>query len=202
MNKFSKALIIIGIIFVILFVGFAILGFWHKGQLKKTAEAIDRINSRKITLDDVMGKNLPLKPDQKINDSTIAGIDANNNAIRDDVELEIFSRYPNSAKIRAAMLQYAQALQLELTEVFDSETFVSTLKKEDYGSLCISETVLNEELKTALSISNSRRKEIEDIVFNISMRKERHLENLKKYLATYSSKAGIRCDINFSSLPD
>jgi len=177
-------------------------GFYRLYDKNKTNKAIDFINSKKITLSDVMGQNLPPKSDQELNDLTVAGIDANNNFIRDDVELAIFEKYPDSAKIRAAELQYAQALQLELTQVFNSGTFVPTLQKEDYGSLCISETVLNEELKEVLMVSSARQKEVEDMVFNTNIRKEKHSENLKKYLTTYLSKAGIRCDINFSVLPN
>ncbi len=99
MNKLLKILIIIGIIFAVLFVGFAGLGFYRMYEKNKTAEAIERINSRKITMADVIGENLPPKPDQMLNDSTIAGFDVNNNGIRDDVELVIFEKYPNSAKI-------------------------------------------------------------------------------------------------------
>ena len=109
------------------------MSIWRMDDRNKTQTAIDFINSQKINLDDVMGKNMPPKPDQMLNDSTIAGIDANNNSIRDDVELAIFAKYPNSAKIRAAELQYAQALQLELTQVFNSETLVVAIKKESYG---------------------------------------------------------------------
>ncbi len=58
------------------------------------------------------GKHLPLTPNKEENDATVAGIDNNGNGIRDDVELAIFAKYPNSAKIRAAELQYAMALQL------------------------------------------------------------------------------------------
>jgi|SRR3989344_6775501 len=202
MNRFIKTLVIIGIIFVILFVGFASLGFYRMYQKNKTEEAISRINNTIINLDDVMGKNLPPKPDQLLNDSTVAGFDVNNNKIRDDVEITIFEKYPNSAKIRTGMLQYAQALQLQITEVFNSKTLVKTIQKEGYGSLCISEAILNEDLKTALTTSNNRQKEIEDIIFNTVIRKEKHSENLKKYMTTYSSKAGVRCDINLLSLPN
>ena len=40
---------------------------------------------------------------------TIAGIDANKNGIRGDMELAIFKQYPDSAKTRAVLLQYALA---------------------------------------------------------------------------------------------
>ncbi|WP_413707514.1 hypothetical protein [Ralstonia sp. Ralssp110] len=43
-------------------------------------------------------------------DASIAGIDANKNGIRDDIEHYIEKTYPNSAQ-RAAMMQYAKAQQ-------------------------------------------------------------------------------------------
>ena len=56
-------------------------------EKQKTEEAVLRIHAQKITLDDVMGTKLPPEPSQELNDSTIEGIDANQNGIRDDVEL-------------------------------------------------------------------------------------------------------------------
>ena len=87
---------------------------------EKTQETVTFINSRKLSIEDVEGKNLPQKPNPSLVDATIAGIDANKNDIRDDVELAIFEKYPYDKKIRSAMLQYAMALQLELTHVFNN----------------------------------------------------------------------------------
>ncbi len=202
MGKLFKIILWVVMIVVTVFLGFATLGFYRLDQKNKTDLAIARINSTKITLDDVMGKNLPAKPEKLLNDSTVAGFDVNNNWIRDDVELAIFEKYPNSAKIRSAELQYAQALQLELTQVFNSETLVAILEKEDYGSLCISETVIDQDIKTALELNSSRKNEIQNLVFNTEIRKEKNTDNLKKYLTTYSSKGDIRCDIDLSSLPN
>ena len=69
---------------------------------KNTSEQVAKIHATKLTLDDVMGKNLPPsyaeategKPDY---DATVPGIDENKNGIRDDVELAIFKEYPNSS---------------------------------------------------------------------------------------------------------
>ena len=184
------------------------MSIWRMDDKNKTQTAIDFINSQKINLDDVMGKNLPPKPDQMLNDSTIAGIDANNNSIRDDVELAIFAKYPNSAKIRAAELQYAQALQLELTQVFNSETLVVAIKKESYGSICIGETGpgisledSREEIKAGLSVNDSRRKEVEDFVINTEIRNKRQTDNLK-YMTSYSVPPNEHCDIDLSLLPN
>lgn len=49
------------------------------------------------------------------NDKTIAGIDSNNNGIRDDVERWIVQTYPNSAKMRAAIVQRALVFQQKVT---------------------------------------------------------------------------------------
>jgi hypothetical protein len=185
------------------------LGLYRLYQKNQTEKAIEFINSKKITLDDVMGKNLPSEPDKKVNDSTIAGIDANKNYIRDDVELAIFKKYPNSAKIRAAELQYAQALQLELTQVSNSKTLVPVMQKEDYGSLCIGKTAPDVSLKdsrekiiAALAVGENRTKEVETLVLNTDSRIQRQSDIYKKYMTGYASLPGNECDIELSSLPN
>ncbi len=59
-------------------------------QNKKTEEQVVKIHATKLIMDDVMGVNLPPDPGAEA-DKTVAGIDANKNGIRDDVELAIFS---------------------------------------------------------------------------------------------------------------
>ena len=87
-------------VLAIAFVAIVIIRIPYVMEKKKTDEAVVKIHSTKLTLDDVMGKNLPPSPGAGA-DKTIAGIDANNNGIRDDVELAIFATYPDSAKTRA-----------------------------------------------------------------------------------------------------
>ena len=186
------------VIFIILYIGLWIFGNWHINYLKETQKTIDFINSKKITLDDVMGKNLPPAPDHKLNDSTIAGIDANNNYIRDDVELAIFKEYPNSARIRSAELQYAQALQLELTQVSNSETLIATIKKENSAYGCLSDS----DLSSPLSVIDAKVKEMTDIILNTSLRTKEQSDNYKKYMTSYSLPTGPSCDLNISSLPN
>jgi hypothetical protein len=183
-------------IFVVLFAIITIWGTVRINEQEKTQKTIDFINSKKITMDDVLGKNLPPKPDQILNDSTIAGIDVNQNYIRDDVELAIFEKYPNEAKIRAAMLQYAQALQLELTQVYSSETLIPVMQKENRGIDCIGQTGPEEKSMEGLKIINERKKEIEELILNTDLRKTSQLDNLEKYMTGYSSPAGEECDID------
>ena len=210
--KFTKAWKIIKIIYIviaILLVTLLVAGQYIANEKSNTSKAMGFIESKRITLDDVMGKNLPSQPDQKLNDSTIAGIDVNKNYIRDDVELAIFANYPNAAKIRAAELQYAQALQLELNQVYNSETLVAVMKKENRGIDCIGKKGPDVNLKDShekilatLSIVNKMEKEVENSVINNYSRKKIQSDNLNKYMAGYSSPAGEECDIDISLLPN
>ncbi|MBI3631466.1 MAG: hypothetical protein HY219_01190 [Candidatus Staskawiczbacteria bacterium] len=211
--KFSeiwKVLRVIYAITLIILLLLVINSFYRFKDYNKTQQAIDFINSKKIILFDVMGQNLPPKPDQNLNDSTIEGIDANNNFIRDDVELAIFEKYPNSAKIRAAELQYAQALQLELTQVFNSETLVATLQKESRGRSCVDRTGPEINLKDShkkilvdLAVGDDRKKEIINLIINTDMRKKKESDVLDKYMTTYSILPSQQeCDIDILSLPN
>jgi len=197
-NILWKIICVIYVISIILYVGLFILGTWHLGEKAKTQKAIDFINSRMITLDDVMGKNLPLEPDQKLNDSTIAGIDTNQNGIRDDVELAIFKKYPDSAKIRAAELQYAQALQLELTQVFNSGTLVTTIQKNDLAFDCLGYSGPD----ISLSAAKQKEKEMNDLLLNTDLRKKQYSNEFEKYMTGYASLPGPECNIDLSLLPN
>ena len=194
--KFLRVIYVIILFLFVLMLGF---GVYRAVQKDKTVKAVEFINSKKITLDDVMGKNLPPQPDQGLNDSTIAGIDANKNYIRDDVELAIFKKYPDSAKIRAAELQYAQALQLELTQVFNSETLVTVMRQENRGIDCIGKTGPEPSLQ-GLKLINDRKSEVEELNLNTDLRKKSELDNLKKYMTGYSSLPGNECDLNLVEL--
>jgi len=199
-----KILRIIWAIIIILVIALLAFGYFRLLEKNKTAAAIEFINSQKITLDDVMGKNLPPEPDQKLNNSTIAGIDADKNNIRDDVELAIFTKYPDSAKIRAAELQYAQALQLELTQVFNSDTLVSILQKEDLAYQCLGSTIMKKSLsaKDALAALDQKDKEVTDLILNTDLRKKQYSDEYDKYMTGYASLSGPECNIDLSSLPN
>ncbi|MFA5095628.1 MAG: hypothetical protein WC447_03160 [Candidatus Paceibacterota bacterium] len=82
-------LILVGLFIVL------VIGRWiYLNKQAKTDEQVIKIHNTKLTLDDVMGKNLPPDPGA-LADTTIQGVDANNNGIRDDVELAVFKKYPN-----------------------------------------------------------------------------------------------------------
>ncbi len=58
---------------------------------------------------------LDLPPDPgKAGEQTLEGVDSNHNGVRDDVERYIALHYANSGKTRAALVQYAQAMQTQM----------------------------------------------------------------------------------------
>jgi len=211
-SKYPKLVLIykiIRIFYSILIVLFFILIFWRTDYVGKNKDAINKINNSVISLDDVLGKNLPSKPNKALNDLTISGFDVNNNGIRDDVELAIFEKYPNSAKIRAGMLQYAQALQLELTEVNNSETLAIVLQKESNARACIDKAgpEINlktelEKVKEAFAITDGRKKEIDSLVVNTDLRSKKQLDVYDKYMTTYEITSDVDCDIDLLALPN
>ena len=63
----------------------------------------------------INGYTLPPEPDEALNNSTLQGIDVNNNGVRDDVEIYVIKRYakdPEFPKTKTALaMQYAWAEQ-------------------------------------------------------------------------------------------
>jgi len=156
-----------------------------------------------------MGKNLPPDPGA-LADKTVQGVDANHNGIRDDVERAIFKLHPDSARIRAAELQYAMALQMEFTDIFSSGTLIAVANRESYGLGCIHQTAPKispedsiEKMDKIFAISHMRTKEVENLFSNTSDRKKRIAELSEKYLTTFRSEnRSDDCDIPLASLPD
>ncbi len=89
-----------------------VVGGIHSYRRELTEDMVDKIHSKRLDFSDVDGSDLPTDPGIE-NDATLQGIDANNNAVRDDVELSIFKAYPDQMRIRAVLLQYASVLQEE-----------------------------------------------------------------------------------------
>jgi len=174
---------------------------------QKTEEQVAKIHATKLTMDDVMGVNLPPDPGTEA-DKTVAGIDANKNGIRDDVELAIFEEYPNSAKTRAVLLQYALALQMELTQPFENEKNVTeVVREESRAHSCVADTLVprkspesgrtNAEVKRIDSFINF----VEDKQFSTDERKKAKNDFYEK-LRSFGPLDEVACDIDLSKLPN
>ncbi len=64
---------------------------------------------------EVNGHKLPPEPDETLNNSTLLGIDSNNNGVRDDVERWIFEKYSEPI-VQAVAMQNARAFQIILVD--------------------------------------------------------------------------------------
>src|SRR3990172_11821382 len=130
-KKGARILKWVMVVFVVLLV--ARLPFYLRNE--NTKEQVAKIHATKLTMDDVMGVNLPPDPGAEA-DKTVAGVDANKNGIRDDVELAIFKEYPDSTKTRAVLLQYALVLQMEMTlPILNRETATAVVEDSQSKAL-------------------------------------------------------------------
>jgi len=190
---FLKIIKWIFFVLVSLYIILVIVRVFHFFNLDKTNEQVEVIHSTKITMDDVMGTNLPPDPGEEGN-KTIAGIDANKNNIRDDVELAIFKEYPNSAKTRAALLQYAFALQRGITQKSVNKTLATEISREvSRGSYCIGLVIKEGEdsFNMYIQLSEFARR----LVFNTDSRKKMESSFFEK-VRSYS-ELGKYCDLDY-----
>lgn len=187
-------------------ISFLVICFLYvvSGTYLFTTQSIDAQNAKllepiTITLADVYGNNLPPAPTSVEIDATIEGPDKNKNHIRDDVELAIHAEYVNDEKLRAASLQYAQALQLLLTKVGGEETMRVVLYKDSDGTGCISDVLpglteeerLSEDEEVARVASarvtalwEEKTSFVENLQFNSQVRLDTKKEVYKKYMTS------------------
>ncbi len=166
---------------------------------KNTPEQVAKIHATKLTMDDVMGVNLPPGPGADA-DKTIAGIDANKNGIRDDVELAIFKEYPNSAKTRAVLLQYALALQMEaILPILNRETVTEVVREQSRAHYCVGEITSRNDIKKFIEIGDKLHGLVENRQRNTPDR-EKNRKDFVKYVGSYSESENEVCDIDISTL--
>ncbi len=206
MTLFLKILKWTVIILVGLFVVAEIIRWPFRVREERTAEQVAKIHATKLQLSDVMGDNLPPDPGEQADD-TIEGIDANQNGIRDDVELAIFKEYPNSAKTRAPLLQYALALQMEFVQpIINKETVTEVATEQSRADSCLADQLVprkspesyrTEEQMEKIAILVSY---VEDKQFNTKERENAHHDFYQGNLGSYGESTNEACDIDSSQL--
>lgn len=168
-------------------------------QKEKTDAQIAKIYATKLTMDDVMGVNLPPDPGADA-DKTVAGIDANNNGIRDDVELAIFKEYPNSAKTRAVLLQYALVLQMDAIQPFNEVENATEVSREQSRAYdCISQFVPKDDHQKYIEIADELNAFVDERQRNTPERKMAR-EKFAEQIRSYSESDNQVCDIDLSKL--
>lgn len=199
MSKIKKTVLYIIAAISIIYAALVIIRMFHFYNLQKTEEQVAKIHATKLTLDDVMGKNLPPDPGGAAN-ATVEGVDANQNGIRDDVELAIFREYPNSAKTRAVLLQYALALQMEVTQsVVNEGTVGEVANKEDRAIFCVAKIIAKSGEGSVFAAIETFGKFVFDKQFSTEKRKIAH-KDFYSHLKSGRIDDSTSCDIELSSL--
>lgn len=168
-------------------------------QEDKTKAAVEKIHNTKLTMSDVLGTKLPPEPTAEAARATVQGIDANGNGIRDDVELAIFKEYPNSAKTRAVLLQYALALQLEMVqEIVNTETVIAVAQEKSRAAVCISDVVSKSDIQKFIDTTREYTDFVKEKQINTEVRDIAQKDFYKK-IGSYSD-IETTCDIDLSLL--
>ena len=168
-------------------------------QNKRTTAQVEKIHATKLQLSDVMGDNLPPDPGAEA-DKTIAGIDANQNGIRDDVELAVFKEYPDSAKTRAVLLQYALALQMEVIQpIINQDTVTEVIREQSRAYDCVSKILPRVSLNQYMKEGDTLISFVKERQLNIQERIDQR-NHFLEYIGSYTELDG--CDIDYSTLPN
>jgi len=189
-----KKVLKIGVVFVLaIFLIAVVLPLAY--ILKTTPGQVAKIHATKLTMDDVMGKNLPPDPGVEA-DKTVAGIDANKNGIRDDVELAIFKEYPDSAKTRAVLLQYALVLQMEMTLPFLSKETATAIVEdnESRADICVWSLSSRSDMDKFTADIEKYRNFVKQRQVNTEERKN-YVHDFYRYVGSYSS-SNEGCDLD------
>ena len=75
-------------------------------------------------------------PPEEVED-TLLGTDENGDGVRDDIEVYIAETYPDSEKIRMAVVGYAKVMQMELFDAEDKELSFQHAREADLTVACI-----------------------------------------------------------------
>lgn len=100
-------------------------------SLKARFDGMDSQEINVTVYKEINGYKLPPEPDPTLNNSTLLGIDSNNNGVRDDVEIYVIKRYakdPEFPKTKTALaMQYAWSAQ----KILENPTIESKKYSDD-----------------------------------------------------------------------
>jgi hypothetical protein len=178
------------IVLALAYTGIVIYAYPHDHEQHMSDAVVATINEQKLTASDVDGSQLPSMPDESQINATVAGVDANQNGIRDDVELAIFAAYPTSSAtstmIRSAELQYAMDLQTMLTKVFDQNTWQAAMVERERGFGCLYDS-------TSTGYSKLE-KQVDGLVRNTAARDQQY-KATEQYAISYKLAPDPDCDV-------
>ena len=119
----------------------------------------------------INGHTLPPEPDPTINNSTLLGIDSNNNGVRDDVERWIYKTYKDKHPIHIDIAmqgargfklvlehpENAKKIHYEATAYMDCEAYYKNYAKYFNESMLVKEEVSTEYFRKKIYFNTSER---------------------------------------------
>ncbi|MDQ6960393.1 MAG: hypothetical protein Q9M27_05125, partial [Mariprofundaceae bacterium] len=147
--------------------------------------------------------NLPPDPGPA-GKATLAGIDSDNDGVRDDVQRWIVMTYPNSQKTRAALRQKAKAMQLIIMNASNKAVARTNSIVSGKASFCI--TFVREQiLGLGGSDAYQIKRELESVFLNTAARSRAWLQ-ADHYLSGMMFNVPIdgssSCNFNPSTMPN
>lgn len=133
--------------------------------------------------------------------ATLAGIDFDNDGVRDDIQRYIAMTYPNSAKTRAALTQYAKVVQNAILDANDKQKSVQHGQEVSEASECLTyvlgSVIPSRQAKTALR----------PIILNTDARTKVYLTYNDQlggevFPGTPDSQIASTCKFDLSTLPN
>lgn len=136
---------------------------------------------------------------------TLAGVDSNNNGVRDDVERYIAINHQDSAKVRAALMQFAVVAQSRLLDATDKQKSIQHGIESGKAIECII-YVLGNDL-VAVDMSDSMRRDLRPIILNTDARNKAYFAYDKQlggqyFPGTPNSEIASACTFDPNTLPN
>jgi len=107
--------------------------------------------------------------------------------------------------MRAALLQYGQALQLELTVINSEEVMKNALVKDSRAFSCLFDAIKiynnSDDWSSLYQAKEDIKKEVDSLILNTEIRKNQYEFVYKRYMVSFTS-SDQGCDIDLSNLSD
>ena len=167
-------------------------------------------NASVVVYNEIDGHRLPPEPDMTINNSTLLGIDINDDGVRDDVERYIYGRFAGfkNAKIdRAIAIQYARAAQIIIQgpeTAYDRKTYVYMHNVIDCAWFYYQKSSAS--FKELLEYRQDHKifdDLLEDRIFNTRERLEAYMkynDSLSGHMFDSRPRTKEKCDFDFETL--
>jgi len=137
--------------------------------------------------------------------ATLAGIDSDNDGVRDDIQRYIALTYPNSTKNQAALTQMAKVMQNALLDANDKQKSVKHGEEVSKASECHTYLLGND--VAAVDASYKMEKDMDSIILNTDARNKAYFTYNDQlggevFFGTPDSQIATACDFDVASLPN